>query len=217
MTKILLRIIMKRIRNKVYTEKADNQCGFIEGKGTANAIYILRQIIERTLEVNKDLYVCFIDYTEAFDRVRHEEIITILEQLNIDGKDLRIIKNICWEQKAAVRVEEETSNFQNVKRGVRQGCVLSPDLFSLYSEMIMRQTEEIEGLKIGGHNINNIRYADDTVLTADSEEKLQELLNKVVEESENKGLELNSKKTESMIITRKTSIPKCEIKIKKTP
>ena len=186
MTKILLRIIMKRIRNKVYTEIADNQCGFIEGKGTANAIYILRQIIERTLEVNKDLYVCFIDYTKAFDRVRHEEIITILQQLNIDGKDLRIIKNIYWEQKAAVRVEEETSNFQNIKRGVRQGCVLSPDLFCLYSEMIMRQIEEIEGLKIGGHNINNIRYADDTVLTADSEEKLQELLNKVMEESENK-------------------------------
>ena len=214
MTKILLRILMKRIRNKVCTEIADNQCGFIEGKGTANAIYILRQIIERTLEVNKDLYVCFIDYTKAFDRVRHEEIITILQQLNIDGKDLRIIKTIYWEQKAAVRVEEERSNFQNIKRGVRQGCVLSPDLFSLYSEMIMRQIEEIEGLKIGGHNINNIRYADDTVLTADSEEELQELLNKVVEESENKGLELNSKKTESMIITRKTSIPKCEIKIK---
>ena len=80
--------------------------------------------------------------------------------------------------------------------------------------MIMRQIEEIEGLKIDGHNINNIRYADNTVLTAGSKEKLQELLNKVVEESENKGLELNSKKTESMIITRKTSIPKCEIKIK---
>ena len=89
MTKILLRIIIKSIRNKVYTEIADNQCGFIEGKGTANAIYILRQIIERTLEVNKDLYVCFIDDTKAFDRVRHEEIITILQQLNIDGKDLR--------------------------------------------------------------------------------------------------------------------------------
>ncbi|GFS23270.1 retrovirus-related Pol polyprotein from type-1 retrotransposable element R2 [Elysia marginata] len=116
-------------------------------------------------------------------------------------------------EKAAVRVEEETSNFQNIKRGVRQECVLTPDLFSLYSEMIMRQIEEMKGLKIGGHNINNIRYADDTVLTADSEEKLQELLNKVVEESKNKGLELNSKKTESMIITRKTSIPKCGMKI----
>ncbi|GFR85983.1 RNA-directed DNA polymerase from mobile element jockey-like [Elysia marginata] len=79
MSKVLLRIIMKRIRNKVYKEISDNQCGFIEGKGTANAIYILRQIIERTLEVNKDLYVCFIDYTKAFDRVRHEEIITFLQ------------------------------------------------------------------------------------------------------------------------------------------
>ena len=90
-----------------------------------------------------------------------------------------------------------------------------PQTFSpCISEMIMRQIEEMEGLKIGGHNINNIRYADDTVLTADSEEKLQELLNIVVEESENKELELNSKKTESMIITRKTSIPKYEITIK---
>ena len=112
MTKILLRIIMKRIRNKVYTEIADNQCGFMEGKGTANAIYILRQIIARTLEVNKDLYVCFIDYKKAFVRVRHEAIITILQQLNTDGKDRRIFKNIYWEPKAAVRVEEETSNFQ---------------------------------------------------------------------------------------------------------
>ena len=65
---------MKRIRDKVYTEIADNQCGFIEGKGTANAIYILRQIIERTLEVNKDLYVCFIDYTKAFDRVMKKSL-----------------------------------------------------------------------------------------------------------------------------------------------
>ena len=217
MTKILLRIIIKRIRNKVYTEIADHQCGFIEGKGTANAIYILRQIIDRILEVHKDLYVCFIDYTKAFDRVRHEEIITILQQLNIDGKDLRIIKNIYREQKAAVRVEEETSNFQNIKRGVRQGCVLSPDLFSLHSEMIMRQIEEIEGLKIGGHNINNIRYADDTVLTADSEEKLQELLNKVVEESENKGIELNSKKTESMKIRGKHQYQNAKSRSKKTP
>ncbi|KAK3705052.1 hypothetical protein RRG08_059702 [Elysia crispata] len=118
--------------------------------------------------------------------------------------------------------EEVENTIKNMKTGKATGPDMIStemmqaleDLFSLYSEMIMRQIEEIEGLKIGGHNINNIRYADDTVLTADSEEKLQEVLNKVVEESENKGLELNSKKTESMIITRKTSIPKCEIKIK---
>ncbi|GFO30293.1 RNA-directed DNA polymerase from mobile element jockey-like [Plakobranchus ocellatus] len=92
-TKILLKIIMLRIRNKIKPEIAEEQCGFVEDKGTSNAIYILRTLIERALEVQKDVYLCFIDYTKAFDRVRHDEIITEMKQLNIDGKDLRIIKN----------------------------------------------------------------------------------------------------------------------------
>ncbi|GFN88374.1 2-aminoadipate transaminase [Plakobranchus ocellatus] len=131
-TKILLKIIMLRIRNKIKPEIAEEQCGFVEDKGTSNAIYILRTLIERALEAQKDVYLCFIDYTKAFDRVRHNEIITQLKQLNIDGKDLRIIKTMYWEQTAAMRIENKTSTFQDIKRGVRQGCVLSPDLFSLY-------------------------------------------------------------------------------------
>ncbi|GFO24183.1 RNA-directed DNA polymerase from mobile element jockey-like [Plakobranchus ocellatus] len=91
-TKILLKIIMLRIRNELKPEIAEEQCGFVEDKGTSNAIYILRTLIERALEVQKDVYLCFIDYTKAFDRVRHDEIIAELKQLNIDGKDLRIIK-----------------------------------------------------------------------------------------------------------------------------
>ena len=92
-----------------------------------------------------------------------------------------------WEQTAAMRVEGEISAFQKIKRGVRQGCVLSPDLFSLYSEIVMRN--------VGGHNINNLRYADDTVLISENEKDLQQLLNIVESKSKEKGLELNSKKT----------------------
>ena len=130
-TKILLRIIMMRVRNKVRPEIAEEQCGFVEGKGTSNAIFMLRTIIERTLEIQKEVYLCFIDYTKAFDRVQHMEIIKQLQKLHVDGKDLRIIKNIYWEQTAAVKIENETCAFQDIKRGVRQGCVLSPDLFNL--------------------------------------------------------------------------------------
>ncbi|GFO19236.1 LOW QUALITY PROTEIN: tigger transposable element-derived protein 6 [Plakobranchus ocellatus] len=133
-TKILLKIIMLRIRNKIKPEIAEEECGFVEDKGTSNAIYILRTLIERALEVQ-------------FDRVRHDEIITQLKQLNIDGKDLRIIKTMYWEQTAAMRIENKTSTFQDIKRGVRQGCVLSPDLFSLYSEIIMRNLENHPGIK----------------------------------------------------------------------
>ena len=127
-----------RVRNKINPEIAEEHCGFVEGKGTTNAIFILRTLIERALEIQKDVYLCFIDYTKAFDRVRHDEIIKELTKLRIDGKDLRIIKNMYWGQTAAMR---EISAFQKIKRGVRQGCVLSPDLFSLYSEIIMRNIE----------------------------------------------------------------------------
>ena len=212
-TKLLLRIIMMRVRNKINPEIAEEQCGFVEGKGTTNAIFILRTLIERALEIQKDVYLCSIDYTKAFDRVRHVEIIKELTKLRIDGKDLRIIKNMYWEQTAAMRVEGEISAFQKIKRGVRQGCILSPDLFSLCSEIIMRNIEGQPGVRVGGHNINNLRYANDTVLISENEKDLQQLLNIVESKSKEKGLELNSKKTEVMVISRKEEPPLININI----
>ena len=212
-TKLLLRIIMMRVRNKINPEIAEEQCGFVEGKGTSNAIFILRTLIERALEIQKDVYLCFIDYTKAFDRVCHDEIIKELTKLRIDGKDLRIIKNMYWEQTTAMRVEGEISAFQKIKRGVRQGCILSPDLFSLYSEIIMRNIEGQPGIRVGGHNINNLRYADDTVLISENEKDLQQLLNIVESKSKEKGLELNSKKTEVMVISCKEEPPLINVTI----
>ena len=102
----------------------------------------------------------------------------------------------------------------NIKKGVRQGCVLSSDLFSLYSEKILREIKDLNGIKINGININNIRYADDTVLIAESEKELQDLLNKIEIESEKLGLQLNVKKTYSMVISKKQIQPKCDLKSK---
>ena len=99
---------------------------------------------------------------------------SIIDSLNIDGKDLSIVRNIYWEQTAAMRIGNDLSAFQDIKRGVRQGCVLSPDLFSIYSEIIMRALKGMPGIKVGGYNMNNIRYADDTVLIADNEKEVQE-------------------------------------------
>ena len=93
--------------------------------------------------------------------------------------------------------------------------MLSPDLFSLYSEIILRHIEGEDGIKIGGHNINHLRYADDTVLLADSEEKLQNLIQIVDRKSMIYGMELNAKKTETMVITKKqeTNIPTCSLTV----
>ena len=204
---------MQRVRKKIQPEIGEEQCGFVEGKGTVNAVYILRTVIERSIEVNKDLHLCFIDYTKAFDKVRHVNMIRMLEDLQIDGKDIRLIKNIYWKQQAAIRIDNEVRQYQPIKRGVRQGCVMSPDLFSLYSENIFRNIEDINGISIGGRNINNIRYADDTVLIADNEQDLQHLVDAVVVHSEQLGLELNCKKTQVMVVTRKNEIPQCNIQV----
>ena len=88
---------------------------------------------------------------------------------------------------------------------------MSPDLFNIYSEMILRNLENYPGVKINGENINNIRYADDTVLIADSEENLQRLLDITIEKSEEMGLTLNVKKTECMVISKKAIAPSCNL------
>ena len=85
---------------------------------------------------------------KAFDKVKHDNLFQILEKLDIDGKDLRLVRNLYWEQKGAMKVNNGISEHINIKRGVRQGCVLSPDLFNIYSEMILRNLEDIEGVKV---------------------------------------------------------------------
>jgi hypothetical protein len=116
-----------------------------------------------------------------------------------------------------MKVNNDTSEYTNIKRGVRQGCVLSPDLFNIYSEMILRNVEDVEGIKIGGNNCNNIRYADDTVLIASNEEDLQKMIDIVSEESIKMGLSLNIKKTECMSISKNKSLPTCNVYINGEP
>ncbi|GFS10292.1 retrovirus-related Pol polyprotein from type-1 retrotransposable element R2 [Elysia marginata] len=212
--KLLLRILLTRIRSKIKPEISETQFGFVANNGTTNAIFTMMMLMRRCIETQKDLYLCFIDYSKAFDKVRHEELFHILDSLDIDGKDLRILKTLYWKQTATVRVGGEHSEETPITRGVRQGCILSPDLFNLYSKMILRELDNIQfqGIGLGGHNINNIRYADDTVLIAQSEHSLQKMLDIVVKESEIKGLSLNIAKTESMTMSKKPPAPSCKIR-----
>ena len=99
-----------------------------------------------------------------------------------------------------------TSEFK-IKEGVRQGCILSPNLFNLYTEKILREVEDMEGLNIGGVNINNLRYAYDIVLLAEGPMFLQALLTAVNEKGKPYGMEMSIIKTKSMVISRKKPVP----------
>ena len=196
--------------NEMYIQE---QCGFVEDTGTRNAIFIVRTLCERAIEVQHDLYLCFIDYAKAFDKVKHEDLFEFLQNLDIDGKDLRLIRNLYWEQSAAIRIDGNIGKYTQIRRGVRQGCVFSPDLFNLYSENILRDLNNIKGCIVGGYNLNNVRYADDAVLIAGSESELQELLNTVIDASLHRGLSINIKKTPCMVISKSKITPTCHIHI----
>ena len=214
-TKILLRVIINRMRNKINFEISEEQYGFQPDKGTRNAIFIMRMISERAIEVKTPLYVCFVDYKKAFDRVKHDLIFQQLNDIGIDDKDIRLLQTLYYTQSASVRIGQSMSDPVLIKKGVRQGCVASPDLFNLYQEVIMRGMQKMEGVKVGGVNMNNIRFADDTALLATSEVKLQSIVDRLVADSEEYGMEVNIKKTECMVV-KKESMPhiNCRICIK---
>ena len=146
-------------------------------------------------------YFCFIDYTKAFDCVDHNKLWRILKEMGIPDHLTCLLRNLYAGQKAAVRIGHETTDWFQIGKGVRQSCILSPCLFNLYAEYIMRNAgldEAQAGIKTDGRNINNLRYADDTTLMAENEEELKSLLMKVKVESEKVGLKLNIQKMKIM-------------------
>ena len=134
-------------------------------------------------EFQKNVYFCFIDYTKAFDCVVHNKLWKILQEKGIPDHLTYLLRNLYADQKATVRTGHETTDWFQIGKGVRQGYIL-PCLFNLYAEYLMRNAgldEAQVGIKMAGRNINNLRYADDTTLMAESEEELQSLSMKVKE------------------------------------
>lgn len=146
------------------------------------------------------LHPRFIDYEKAFGQDKHENRGEILRNINTGGKDLKFITNLCWSQTAAVRVGEGESKWFKLKRGVRQMCVMSPDLFSLYGEVILREIKDTKVFIIGVRNLNNTRRVDDAVLVANAEDKL--LVDTVKGKSKQYKVNINAGKTKNLMNTK---------------
>ena len=196
----MLKILQARLQQHVNRELSDVQAGFRKGRGTRNQIANIHWIIKNAKEFQKNIYFCFINYAKAFDYVDRNKLWEILQEMGIPDHLTCLLKNLYAGQEPTVRTGHGTTDWFQIGKGVLQGCILSPCLFNLYSEYIVRNAglEEAQaGIKIAGRNINNLRYADDTTLMAESEEKLKSLLMKV-KESEKVGLKLNIEKTKIM-------------------
>ena len=179
-------------------ELPDVQAGFRKGR---DQIANIHWIIEKAREFQKNIYTCFIDYAKAFDCMDHNKLWNILKEMGIPDLLICLLRNLYAGQEATVRTGHGTRDWFQIRKGVRQGYMLSSCFFNLYAEYIMRNAglEEAQaGIKIAGKDINNLRYADDTTLMAENEEELKSLLMKVKEESENVGLKINIQKTKVM-------------------
>ena len=136
-------------------------------------------IIEKAREFQKNIYFCFIDYVKAFVWITTHW--KILQEMGVPDHLTCLLRNLCSGHEA-VRTRHGTMDWFQIEKGVRQGCILSPCLFNLYAEYIMRNArldEAQDEIEIAGRNINNLRYADDTTLMAESETELKSLLMKV--------------------------------------
>ena len=196
----MLKILQARIQQYVNCELPDVQAGFRKVRGTRDQIANIRWIIEKAREFQKNIYFCSIDYAKAFDCVDHNKLWKILKEIGIPGHLTHLLRNLYAGQGASVRTGHGPTDWFQIGKGVRQGCILSPCLFNLYAEYIMRNAglEEAQaGVKIAGRNINNLRYPDDTTLIAEIEEELKSFLMAMKEESEKVGLNSTFRKLRS--------------------
>ena len=138
-------------------------------------------IIKKAREFQKNSYFCFIDYAKAFDCVDHNKLLKILKETGIPDHLTCLLRNLYAGQEATARTGHGTTDWFQIGKGVHQGSILSSCLFNFCAEYIMRNAgldEAQAGIKTAGRNINNVRYADDTTLVAESKEELKNLLMK---------------------------------------
>ena len=165
----MLKILQAKLQQYVNHEIPDVQDGFRKGRGTRVQIANIHWIIKKAIAFQKNIYFCFIDYAKAFDCVDHKKLWKILKEMGMPDHLTCLLRNLYSGQEATVRTGHGTTDWFQIGKGLCQGCILSP-LFNLYSEYIMRNTglEGAQaGTKIARRNINNLRYADDTTLTAE--------------------------------------------------
>ena len=173
----MLKILQARLQQYVNHELPDVQARLRKGRGTRDLITNIRWITEKAREFQKNIYFCFIDYAKAFDCADLNKLWKILKEMGISSDHLTcLLRNLYAGQEATVRTGHGTTDWFQIGKGVRQGCILSPCLFNLYAVYIMQNVgldEAQAGIKIAGRNIKNLRYADDTILMAESEEELK--------------------------------------------
>jgi hypothetical protein len=179
--KVYTKVLQQRLKRCVETAMDEEQAGLRQGRGTVDQIFVIRQLAEKYIARNRTLYNNFIDYKQAFDSVWQEGLWRTMRHCGVPEELVVLVEAIYNQSRSAVRVDGELTEWFGITVGVRQGCGMSPDLFNLLLEIVMRLAKEGNetGVSLNGRPLNNLRFADDIDLMANTREELQDLTNRV--------------------------------------
>lgn len=200
--KVLSKILLNRL--KVFVEEivGDHQAGFMKGRSTTDHIYVLKDVLSKYWELDKSLYILFIDFSKAYDCILRQELWSSLNKYQIPQKLIKLIKMCVEGSRCKVRVERDYTDSFEVKTGVRQGDGLSPILFNLVLEEALRKVKDTAGGAFVDGKINVLAYADDVALIAENRQDLKNLAENLLLEAGKVGLIVNESKTQYMKICR---------------
>ena len=182
----------------------EEQGGFRAKRGCADQVFTLRQEMEKAIEKRRELLVAFIDLEKAYDRVNRVKLCEALRQAQVGEGLVRTVQSLYMKCEVRVKVGEKQSEWFNVDQGVRQGCTLSPWLFTVFLDAIVKEAREgfVEGVRMGNEIVDVLLFADDMVLVADSVDSLQMNLRKLDESLTRWKMKMNWENTEVMKVVK---------------
>ena len=197
--KVFCRMILNRIQETIDNHLTEVQCGFRSSRGTTDDVFVVRQIIEKARERRIKLHWNFVDFKAAFDTIWREALWKCLRSIGVDQVLVDLIENTYKQTECAVVINGKITDWFQVVTGVSQGCLLSPSLFNLFLEFVMKDLRNLDnGIQMGEMSINNIRYADDTTLVDLVFDKLQISTNELEEACSKWGMKINPTKCKIM-------------------
>ena len=207
--KVYGRVVIEKVMKVTEHKICEEQAGFRKGRGCVDQIFILRLVVEKFLAKNKKLYVAFMDLEKAYDKVEWEALWEVLKIYGVGGKLLKAVQAFYRNSRACVRVNGKVSEEFDIHVGVRQGCVMSPWLFNIYMDGVMREMKARVGR--GGVKLEkqgeiwylmDALFADDTVLLAESEGDLQKMVKEFEFVCSRRKLKVNVGKSKVMVFER---------------
>jgi len=205
--KIFCRVLLQRIKQGIDKQLREEQAGFRSGRSCNDQIFVLRTIVEQSIEWNSSLYINYIDFEKAFDSVHHPSLWKILELYGFPTKVINIIKDMYEDNRCCVRHDGKHSDWFQVKTGVRQGCIISPLLFLVVIDWVMKKATSDKPRGITWNVFNHLEdcdFADDIGLISPTYNKIQEKTDRVDKVARSVGLKIHPSKSKLMRVKTKS-------------